>query len=365
MSVKIVKEKFNCLKLHALVSDTKYATNDKFLLKVENNETKIFQYSSDVYVITDIGIIENQENFETCFPVNEFRQIVNLIDDNEIIIEDNSILKFGSNSRYNLPVMDIDFQDIFDTYNFIKENKSIDNFKIVDLKKISMIKNYIGEDESGLEAIQLKNSNFIASNRTDVTGIIKTENNSDNEFFLSKTLVNIINQFDLSEIEINIMNEDISYIKVMDSIIIFKPKELCFPDFFDEEIRQKYDHKDKIIINKNQFQKVLQRMLISSKDNLYQGINLTIEKDNLIIENRNSAVEKISIKANKDFSGYKFRLSSRYLYQIADTLEGEEIFMHIEKPSPDIPAISFKDCNDNKIFIHVLYEDIEEEGEEE
>lgn len=359
--MKFKKEELKFLEMYFNLLDTRSFLNNKIYIKFnkDNNEVIFAQQSRKFNLITkiskDLGELENSH--EMIVDTKKLFQLINLIPQNLdiLFIPDKCSIKFG-NSVYNLENYQGDYSIIYDLLNLQKEKE----IKIVDLKKIFLLKNYCGQDE--LSTIALLDGHFQASNIYDVAGIIKNENDKSIKYFFPSEFLSIIKLYNLDSIILNIYKNSIMSFEIENTIIIINEFKYSLENHFDEEIKELYEHNTKITVNKDILLEAIQRITVVAKDNLFNRIFMSFDTNNIILESIDTgySIEKIQyVSLDKEIKDVKIIISAEYFKKIISSLNGEIITIRISNDKDSV-AIKFEDEINDRFFIQILCEENED-----
>jgi hypothetical protein len=344
------KKDLEFLNLYSLCVDQKSEIGKSFQIKKEGDNIRFCQVTDSVVLFTNLKDIKQGENFCFNYPTNSIIQLVNTCGDNEQIEFIKNTVKIGKNSNYSFEEIDYDISSMENLFNQVYDKT---NIVIKDLEKTNVIKSYTS-NEKGLDIIALINNYFVASNRSDVTGTIKTSNKYDNTFFLSKLTVNIINTFKLKEIAIMDIGDNYVF-KIDNTTVIVQKQECIIPNIFEDKWKKYYLFDDKIIVNKNDLLLALNRINIISKENVNTRIFFTCKENEIIIESKDKgfAAEKVNAKIDKNLIDHYIIVSSNYLINSIGLIESDEVIIKMQ-PDKNANTISIWQQNEERFFIHTL-----------
>jgi hypothetical protein len=364
--MNFIKEELSVLDLYASVSDTKNFLYDKFCMyfNKEKNVVELFQNTSYCILLTrfEKDLSKLNKSFKIVGVSGQLNSLIKLTPKDSIIDINEIDIRFGK-SKYELPKFDYDIS----TLNFLVDNvidKPKDNFKLSDIDKFNDIKNFVGNEE--LDVFGLFDSYFVASNRTDFTGAIKTDNKfSDNAKFFPRILATISNYFSLKELDIHSFSDDnlnYTYVKINNTYVFFTEKDYILENIFKEEIKELYWHKTFVECDRLKFFEALQRICVVAQNNIFNRIFITIDNNFIKMESKDGsyAYEELECTdVSKELNNYTFIVSANNLRLMVSLLTGNIIKILCENNSDSV-AITILDENENKFFIHNLYEDIDD-----
>ena len=362
--IEFSKKELGFIGLYNLAIDNKSPLHDKFEIKCNKEETLIIQ-ESDACTLITVFNKKNEEESETIYSTAKVNSILSFVPDSDIITFTEKGMSFNK-SEYNFEEDKISVNDVSEILNLV-DNEDNDppqysqRLTFKNLKTMSAIKGYVGQE--GYDTIVNINNSFISSNEMGISAIIKSENQ--NTFYIPEILVNMIIFKKLDEIEIDVYDNFVST-KIDDTYVIVPTKEYLIPNIFDEEFTSKYNHKDTVVLSKEELVKAVQRIKVIASFNIYSRIFIYCFENyiEIVSKDNSKAVETVNAKVDKDLIGHYFIISANYLFQIANSLEGKNIIIHAlndKELSEEEKAVAVKITDEiqNKFFIHCLYPDLE------
>lgn len=352
------KQELSFLELYTICSDTKNILHDKLIIKTDKKNKKVVfaQLSYDASLYTELDKDDIDEDFSVIYDVNIFYSVIKLTPDDESIYIDKEKIKFGKNSTYDFKKYDFDFSMIDKLSNNLKIEKEI---HIKDLDRLNALKSFVGADSFDL--FDLQNMHFVASNSTDITGAILTDNKVV-EFKLPRVIFSIINSVKATDVifeKLKDDNEILFRMKIDKTNIYFSEKESKIQNIFEDEIRKLYYHNTKVVVSKKDLILALQRISITTSKNIYNRISLLFKNNKCHIINNEvgHSEEIISAKIDKEIEGVQVNVSSSYLKMMVGLLNGDNITILV---SNDIEAVAMtlEDDIKDRFFIHNLYENV-------
>ena len=356
MEVKFEKKDLDFMGIYSLCMDNKNPLHDKFEIKNYNDKVLFIQESDHTTLITVID--KNIDECDLIFPTPKVSAILSNVSLDDTIVFDKNKMSFNK-SYYEFEDENISISDKTDLMNMIESNKHTQKYNFKNLKNINAVKTYIGNE--GLDTIVNTNSTYLSSNELGISAIIKNENNIEDVFNIPAVLIDIISLLKLDDIEIDVYKEyGVIVSKVNSTYVIIPIKDYLIPNLFEEQYAEKYNHKDKIVVDKESLVKAVNRIKVIASTNVYSRIFIYCYTDyiELVSKDSNKAVETVSAKVDKELIDSYFILSSNYLYDISKSLEGKNIIIHALN-DPTALAVKITDEIENKFFIHVLYPDLE------
>jgi len=362
--IAFTKKELGFIGLYNLCIDNKSPLHDKFEIKCNKEETLIIQESDACTLITKFDK-KNEEPSETIYSTAKVNSILSFVPDSDIITFTEKGMSFNK-STYDFEEDKINLNDVSEILNLVCNEDGnppqyLQRYCFKNLKIMASVKGYVGQE--GLDTIANMNGSFVASNEMGISAIVKSENQ--NTFYIPEILVNMIMFKKLDEIEIDVYDNFVST-KIEDTYIIVPTKEYLIPNIFEEEFANKYNHKDTVVLSKEELVKAVQRIKVVASFNIYSRIFIYCFENyiEIVSKDNSKAVETVNAKVDKDLIGHYFIISANYLFQIANSLEGKNIIIHalndveLEEKEKAV-AVKITDELQNKFFIHCLYPDLE------
>lgn len=353
--MQIKKEELQFLDLFSFCADNKSKMGDKFCIDVNKNETLFLQSSKEVYLIHKYQNIKEEKSERFVFPINTFASLIKLAPEKEQITINSDSVSFSGGSEYKFDILKYNFQPLIDQLYFIEHEgaKEVKTVNLEELDKLTFIKNFMGD--SGLDVVGGFENYFVASNKIRVVGAVKlNELNSSFPIFLPKMLVNIVGFLKLTKTPLYFYKNEYCFI-VHNNTYIFCPlKEYKLPNILNEKQKTFYDHPLFIKIDRLQFILALQRISLFTKTNYYDRVFISVFKDGLILENKDStyAKEILLTPINDELLYSSFIISTNHLLNTLNLLTDKFVSLHI-LPTKEAVTVTIKD--ENKFYIHMLY----------
>jgi len=350
--IQLTKQQLNFLTIYLLWMDKEQA----FRLKGEKDKNKIIftQESQKGFLIStiDYNIPENFD-FDFNFDTYTFVSLVRSLSDETLITITQKGIEFNEN-KYDIKNYKMQFTDFNPYLNDI--NKDNPEFEINDIEKFKYIKDSIGMDDLAVVAFQ--NKYFITSDRMNYSSFVKTTFDYTDPFFFASDLFNLLTTIGEKNKRIN-LQEKYYYVWIGNTVVFFMNKDYSIPNMFDPDIMKMYDFKDKFEVDKNKFKIILDRMKIVASANRDSRIAIELQENEVIIKNNDNqlAYEKLEAIVDKDVIGLTFNISSVYLSQVLNYLEGEKIFCYCSNNKDDFATLKVSGVSGDNFYVINLLED--------
>lgn len=355
MSISLEKKELGFIGLYNLAVDNKNALHDKFGIICNKEETLVIQESDKCTLITVLDK-KNENESQTIYSTPKVNSILSFVSDDEVITFTEKGMSFNK-STYDFEEDKLSLSDCSAILSAIENKTYAERMYFKNLKTILAVKSYIGTEQENLNTIVNLNESFIASNEMGISAIVKSENK--NTFYLPEILINMIVYKKIDEIEVEVYDNFIVS-KIENTFVIIPTKEYAIPNIFETEFAEKYNHKDKIVISKEELVKAVQRIKVIANYNIYTRIFIYCFENyiEIVSKDNSRAVETVDATVDANLKGIYFIVSANYLFQISNSLEGKNIVIHAS-PDKDAVAVKITDETENKFFIHCLYPDLE------
>jgi DNA polymerase III sliding clamp (beta) subunit (PCNA family) len=362
--MKFKKESLDFLELYLLCENNTDEMSSKFevITDIKNKVVTFVQFSDYIKLITEVSLEDDSltEDFKLIYPTSKFVRLLKSCNKGEII----SLTSEG----IDLPLGHYDFgteewsnEDDLKVFKEMLKQRPVDRINVQDLHKLVLLKPYLGS--RGLDAIHLNKGWFVSSNRFDSTGVLKTNNDQNTNFYLSLEVINICNVFKIEELTFNIYNSDPNFYTFDfgdTKVIIVERDDYDIPDVFNKDIQKEYHHDKKLFLNRTELKQSLDRIKILASENLDSRIFLTIKSDHVLIESKDKdieyAFEKVKSEiSSEEIAGVEVVLSAVHLSNMVSSLTHENLTLSI--PIKEDPvAIDLIDDNEDRFFIHCVYD---------
>jgi hypothetical protein len=355
-----VKEELSFLNIYTKCADNKQPQNDKFQIKAnKESQQVIFSQISDGAIVTTPIYKKVDSEFVGVYPIAQFVAIIaSLPKEAEVDIQNDGIHFNGNHYEFEKFAYEAVFTDVEISIEDVIKNNS-DSIEILDfgISKNSLM----GLETDGVDAIKVTNGYFVSTLTLEsITCAYKTKNKPEINFFIPKLIVSLCNEAKKEKVilkKIGSGNIQFHYTIIDHTTIIFTEKEYQTPDVFNADIVSIYETPSKIVINKNEFKEVLNRIKVFSSKNLYTRVKCSTTNNKFTIEskepNSGYAVEHIDAEIDTDLQNQElaFAASQAYLSNVVSVLKGEKVVINTRPYSPDNPVMRITDEFNEDFFI--------------
>jgi len=351
------KSDFSFLDVFALCVDNKGLTNDKFQIIGDSKIGEIvFSQMSNGAMVYKVITSSFTEDFRFVFPTIQFNSILKSIPDDSIEIDKN-ILIFKK-SKYEFPVIPFDGESDINFYRELIEKSSPNKeIELKEIDKFAVIKNYMGTEDQSLDTIGVFDGNYMTSNKTSVSSIIKSISEIDN-FFVSKLTTIISSACKTSSLVVKDFDKVYSFECDSSVVVVVPKKKYILPNLLDDRIKSAYDHPYSAVISKTDFNDALKRISIVSSTNVDSRVHLTFKDKQLIIESKDSnyAIEYVNGDYSKELENHYLIVSAKEFSNIISSFAGNTVTIKVKNTQDkDNKAISFTDEKNERTFVLCLY----------
>lgn len=353
--IKFTKKELDFLSIYESCIDNKNPMYDKFQIKAtKGSSVAVFsQFTDEISLITEVT--KNiEEDFRVVFTTLEFNSLIKLIDADSEITVTSSGIQFNGNV-YDLKNHDFDIGDT-EIYSSIIKSPADETISFTQLGLFSSVKSYMGVD-SGVDCIAYQNNYFVADDPSKFGGFVRTNNSSNIAFDFSKKLIQLIGNLKISDITFKLYRSNSFYtFNIGSTNVISVIKEYNLPNMFSEEIKEFYNHSDKVVVSKESFMKSLSRMKVVCSRGFDNRMVVTFEQDKIKLELNEKSVgyasESISATVDKDLIGFSFYASTTYLSNLISEFNGKEITIFSPSKSTEDPRlIKLEDEKADRFYI--------------
>ena len=353
--MRVNKKGLSFLKEYVGVSETSTVLGDKLKIEVAKGKVTYSQRSKDATLITSVSS-DTAEDFSLIVQTKMFWDFINTIgDDEELIITEKGI-SLGEDKNYTFESYDLDFpkiQDLIDSVESLKSDTTTLAFDFKDFDKLSRCSKYMGKNS--LETVGLLKDKIVGTDKVQISyadaGVTLPSN-----YFLSRSAVGLILSQKSKE-SVRIFLSDKFYTITIDSTVcIFEWKSYSIPDLFEPNIFANFNQTDSIKLNKAELLSALTRMSFFVSNNPSNRIFLTVEKDSLLIENKdfNKSYERIPLlEGNKDLIGATvIVVNCANVIGFVNSFSEDEILMFLNKDESKRKTVRFEDSSKTFKFVH-------------
>jgi hypothetical protein len=376
VELKFKQKELSFLSLYAQCSDTKTDHGNKFqILSIENSTDLIFVQCG---IATDlVSIVKNKninkEKIILTYESSKFSDILKYCDaESDIIITDKHI-NFGKSSKYTFESFDFSTAlPVTDILSVIENKDKYKSNEFFDLDKIALIKSYAGDELQGLNLIGFFDNYFITSNRSDGTGIVKTKNSINSNYYFPIILYNICQYMKINSVTVYDIPDRKAFMIYNNWVYILFGKseeqikleekryeDLIFPNLLSPEIKGLYYHKNFITIKKAEILNVLKKMSIVAKEKFGNRVFITLVDQKIIIETRdlNECLEQINYSVPKELFNILLVISVNFAISMISSIPGDSVVIRIPNDKDNIRAISFMDIEENIMYVQTVHEE--------
>jgi len=377
MELKFKQEELNFLLLYAICANEKTEITDKFqILSIENSTDVVFlQLGMEVRFITilkDKNI--NKDSFVLTYQTQKFSEILKYcFKDDEIVITSTHV-NFGKASKYTFESFDnTEYLKIDAIMKLLEKSNSCQKMEFFDFEKVNLIKSYLGENSQGLDTIGFFNNHFVTTNRTDGSGIIKTKNNIDKNYYFPVMLYQMYNYLKLQSVFIYDIEDESTHemmFKYNDTYLFFSKVDAqlkldkdggddsdLFPNILSDKIKKMYYHDTFVEINKEELLRILRKISAVTSSEFFNRIFLSFKEDKIIIETKDIAecYEEIKCNIPKDLLNIILVCGISYAINMISSVPGKDIVVRFPNSVDNIYTMCYSDKEETVIFIQNLY----------
>lgn len=379
MELKFKKEELDFLSLYSICSDKKTRESDKFqILSVDGSSDIIFLQYSKLTIFITIFKDKNvsKEKIVLTYESSKFSDVLKYCPNGADITITDNFVSFGRSSKYAFESFDLNpffSSTSFDNMLHIINNKAkYKAIEVLDFEKINLIRTYAGADLQGLNVIALYENHFVISDKIDSTGIVKTKNKLDSNYFLSLITYNVFQflklkslvLYDIKDQGIFLLehnNVNILFIKNPEQVKLEEKREdeLTIPNVLDPKIKSYYYHDLFIKLNKEYLLNSLRKINIVTDSKSENRIFITFSSDKISIETRdsNQCLEEINYPCPKELFDVTIALSSNFTISMVSSIPGEEVIIRLPHEEDNFNAISLMDVDESVVFVQPIHSD--------
>jgi len=360
MEIQFKKDDFKNIKYYPYFINNKHLLYDKIHITSirGTHDVLVFQITNTIEIFT---IIKDRnpdlQDFYFIFNTQQLLKIIDLLKSDTFSLENNT-LREEDGSFYDLSFyLELNFK--LDTIlSFHKKIKEYEVGKatclVKDLESLSKIKISLGQDK--FDTYGIFDNWFVSSNRTHLTGAIKTSNNLETSMYIPSILEKIVSLLKLKEFK---FNTDLNYLQYEDTYFFIKTKDIEYllPNIMKDEFKEVYNFNNKLTINLKNFLGILNKFEVLNNKVKNAKIKFTFKENGLLIaENieKNKAQERLLTSFNSKYVNQSFTLHQEYLKKVLmsyNSEKGDDIILSIPNTFKDSKLIVIHNVDNNYFFI--------------
>jgi len=377
MELKFKQEELSFLLLYSICANEKTEITDKFqILSIENStDIALLQLGVEVRFITilkDKNI--NKDTFVLTYQTQKFSEILKYcFKDDEITITDTHV-NFGKASKYTFESFDnTEYLKVDAIMTLLEKSNSCQKMELFDFEKINLIKSYLGENSQGLDTIGFFDNHFVTTNRTDGSGIVKTKNKIDKNYYFPIMLYQMYNYLKLSSVIIyDIEDEDIHEMmfKYNDTYLFFSKVDAqlkldkeggsdsdIFPNILSDKIKKMYYHNIFLTINKEEILRILRKISAVTSSEFSNRIFISFKEDKIIIETKDIAecYEEIKCDIPESLLNIMLVCGISYSINMISSIPDKDIIIRVPDSVDNLYTVCYSDKEESVIFIQNLH----------
>lgn len=352
--MKVKKSDLKFLKKYASISETSTVLGNKLKIKVKDNVATYIQKSKDATLITNTSCDTN-ESFEILINVGIFYDFISTLDEDQDLSITEEGFSIGEDKKYTFDISELDFFDVDELVSMIdksKKDKSTTSFEFKEFEQLFSIYSFIGKDS--LESVGIMKNKLLTTDRVQIA-YRDCDFSLDKNYYISKLSASLLK--DYNEPTTIYITENFYFYYIGNTVCIFEWMSYAIPDLFEEAPYSKFNQTDFVEINKKEIRSSLKRMSFFTYDNPAFRVFITINKDHLLIENRdyNKSYEKVPlIKSNDLLNDVTFIVNSNNLLNFINIIEDESIFLFVNPSKDNRNTIRIEDTKSKYKFVHLL-----------
>lgn len=359
--MRLVKDNLKFLKQYVSIAESSTVLGDKLKIEVTSGKVTYIQKSKDTTLVTSVPTTTNEE-FVLIVQTKIFWDFLSTLKDTEELIITKEGISLGEDKSYNFDCYNIDFpkvENLLKEVELSKTDDSVFKFDFKDYEKLNLAMKYMGKDS--IECVGLMKDKIVGTDKIQIY-YSDAQVTLPKNYFISKNSAQLIMSQKGKQEAVRITMADKYYFFEVDGVLcIFDWKTYSVPDLFQPNIYSKFNQSDKVTVHRSDLGSVLNRMSFFVADNPSNRIFVSIQKENLLIENKdfNKSYEKIPLlQGNQDLIGCQFIVSCKNITSFLSNFSEDEISIFVNKDESQRSPIRFEDSKGvNKLVHSKLKED--------
>lgn len=345
--MKVKPKDLDFLSIYKIVKDSSPLGN-KLRIEVKNGKVRYSQKTELSFLTTEKDNSDITEEFELLIDLQSFTDFISSVGKEEEIEVSKTGVSLSKDNHYNFENFTLAFPNVTDILKMVEDSKLTSTSLVIkEVDKLNVIKQFVGKDT--LETVALLKGKLLSTDRMKIaytsTDLVSQEN-----YFLSKQAIDLIK----SETEL-FLSDKFYYFNVNEVLCIFNWKEYKVPDLLSPNAYANFNQTNHVIVDKTKLLQVLTRMNFFVTNNENNRIFLTVNSDNLLIENRdfNKSHDKVELKtSDTSLNGLVFIISCPNMISIVKQLQGSDIYLYFNPDEASRKTVRIEDENHNFIFVH-------------
>lgn len=345
--MKVKPKDLDFLSIYKIVKDSSPLGN-KLRIEVKNGNVRYSQKTELSFLTTEKDNSDITEEFELLIDLQSFTDFISSVGKEEEIEVSKTGVSLSKDNHYNFENFTLAFPNVTDILKMVEDSKLTSTSLVIkEVDKLNVIKQFVGKDT--LETVALLKGKLLSTDRMKIaytsTDLVSQEN-----YFLSKQAIDLIK----SETEL-FLSDKFYYFNVNEVLCIFNWKEYKVPDLLSPNAYANFNQTNHVIVDKTKLLQVLTRMNFFVTNNENNRIFLTVNSDNLLIENRdfNKSHDKVELKtSDTSLNGLVFIISCPNMISIVKQLQGSDIYLYFNPDEASRKTVRIEDENHNFIFVH-------------
>lgn len=345
--MKIKPKDLDFLSVYKIVKDSSPLGN-KLRIEVKNGKVRYSQKTELSFLTTEKENADLTEEFELLIDLQSFTDFIGSVGKDEEVTISKTGVSLSKDNHYNFENFTLAFPNVNDILQMVENSKSTSTSLVIkDIDKLNVIKQFVGKDT--LETVALLKGKLLSTDRMRIaytsTDLVSTEN-----YFLSKQAIDLIK----SETEL-FLSDKFYHFNIGEVLCIFNWKEYKVPDLLSPTAMNNFNQTNHIVLDKSKLLQVLTRMNFFVTNNENNRIFLTVNSDNLLVENRdfNKSHDKVELKiGDSTLEGLVFIISCPNFISIIKQLQGNDIHFYFNPDESSRKTVRIEDENHNFIFVH-------------
>jgi hypothetical protein len=355
--MRFLKSELEFLKVFGACADTRTFDGDKLFIitKPELNRAYFGLFTDDVKMIQQIDCSVD-DTFIMNINLVQFNSMLSFCKDDEFIEFNNGKIKFGETSEYDFETFDFNIQNFNDILNMPVEGNL---FELKDISKIDQISFSIGADKE-ISCIAYQDNHFITYD-SNILSFIKTDNNISENFYLPKIFYKLYQLYKFDTVNINKISEQFFYMSINNMKIFMDIAEYSIPYIFSDDIKSKFEHQNKIVLNTDLFKNKLSRLKVLTQKTMYNRVFIYLNESEIKAEIKDDykGHEFIVTGIDKDLVGTYFICNTTSLHSVLNNYNQENITIKVSKD--EMSVIKIEDEKNNINYVLTLYKKYEED----
>lgn len=371
------KEELDFLNFYSMYVDSSLGSfGDKVIIFKYDKEILFIQKGRDDILFIKRIHREVEDFAPIIYETTKLNQIIKSLPNKSDITIDGTKISVADTINYEFESHDyaVDtkyFDDMMElVLNFADVTEEV---VLLDVDKLNNVQPFMGEklfpfeNFDNLNLVAFFSGYYVTSDRYHVTAAVKNSSKIEKDFYFHSIVYPVCKYLEQKDAHLFIYrtegeDDDKCVMTFDDFSVIFPHTESSrLPNIMTEDTKSFYEHDSYIVVDKQSFLNVLQRIMIITNAELKDRVFVSFTEDKMIIESKDNgyAKEIIDLEECNVPATASLVLSSRYLVQTSKFIQEDKLKIKIPTDEEGVAIkIQGKD-SDKKFYVVNILDDLQ------